>query len=202
MPQDLSAVPWPVHTDRLTIRPMTVDDLPGMFDIRSRPGVSEWLPTLPTDRDAFVERLTDPQKLSATLALELDGVLIGDLFLLIGSPWAQAEIADQAKDTQAEIGWAVAPEHAGRGYATEAAAALLRICFEHLGLRRVKALCFAENVASWRIMEKLGMRREEYSVAESLHRSGRWLDGVGYAILADEWQDRAGTARDHRTARA
>jgi RimJ/RimL family protein N-acetyltransferase len=84
----------------------------------------------------------------------------------------------------------VAPEHAGRGYASEAAAALLGICFDHLALRRVKAMCFADNVASWRIMEKLGMRREEYSVAESLHRSGRWLDGISYAILADEWRVR------------
>jgi RimJ/RimL family protein N-acetyltransferase len=39
-------------------------------------------------------------------------------------------------------------------------------------------------------MQKLRMRREEYSVAESLHRSGRWLDGVGYAILAAEWRAR------------
>lgn len=188
MPQDLSAVDWPVHTARMAIRPCTVDDLPALFEIRRRPEVSEWLPTLPTDRDAFVERLSDPDRLAVTLALELDGELIGDLYLSIGEPWAQAEVAEQAKGTQAELGWIIAPEHAGRGLATEAAAELMRICFEDLGLRRVVALCFADNVASWRIMEKLGMRREEHSVAESLHRSGRWLDGMGYGLLADEWR--------------
>ena len=125
-----------------------------------------------------------------TLALELDGELIGDLYLNIGEPWSQAEVAEQAKGTQAELGWVVAPEHGGRGLATEAAAELMRICFEDLGLRRVVALCFADNVASWRIMEKLGMRREEHSRAESLHRSGRWLDGMGYGLLAEEWRAR------------
>lgn len=190
MPQDLGPVAWPVHTARLTIRPCTVEDLPALFEIRRRPEVAEWLPTLPTDRDAFVERLSDPERLAVTLALELDGELIGDLYLNIGEPWAQAEVADQVKGTQAELGWVVVPEHGGRGLATEAAAELMRICFEELGLRRVVALCFADNVASWRIMEKLGMRREEHSLAESLHRSGRWLDGMRYALLADEWRAR------------
>jgi RimJ/RimL family protein N-acetyltransferase len=37
-------------------------------------------------------------------------------------------------------------------------------------------------------MEKLGMRRELYAVRESLHRTGEWLDGAGYALLADEWR--------------
>jgi RimJ/RimL family protein N-acetyltransferase len=51
----------------------------------------------------------------------------------------------------------------------------------------VTANCFADNVASWRLMERVGMRRELHAVRESLHRSGKWLDGLGYALLADEW---------------
>ena len=66
---------------------------------------------------------------------------------------------------------------------------LLRICFEDLGLRRVFAQCFADNVPSWRLMERVGMRREEHAVRESLHRSGEWLDGLRYALLAEEWRD-------------
>ena len=50
------------------------------------------------------------------------------------------------------------------------------------------ANCFADNTSSWRLMERLGMRRELHTVNESLHRSGQWLDGFGYALLADEWR--------------
>jgi len=188
MPQDLSAVAWPVRTERLTIRPSTAEDADAMFDIRRLPEVADWLPILPTDRESWRERFADPEKLAVTLALELNGQVIGDLYLSVTDAWGQVEVADQVKNTQAEIGWVVAPEHGGKGYGTEGAAELLRICFEDLGLRRVKALCFADNVASYRIMEKLGMRREEYAVRDSLHRTRGWLDGMTYAILVDEWR--------------
>ena len=106
----------------------------------------------------------------------------------ISDAWAQSDVAEQAKGVQAEIGWALDPAYAGQGLATEAAAELVRICFEDLGLRRVKALCFADNKPSWRLMERLGMRREEYAVQDSLHRTKGWLDGMTYALLADEWR--------------
>ncbi len=89
---------------------------------------------------------------------------------------------------QAELGWVLDPEHTGHGYATEAVRGLLRLCFDDLGLRRVTAVCFADNEASWRLMERVGMRRELHTVRDSLHRSGEWLDGLGYALLADEWR--------------
>ena len=187
MPQDLSAVPWPVRTARLSIRPADVQDLAEVFRVRAQPAVSEWLPTEPSDVDAFVTRLAQPELLTRTLVMELEGRLVGDLYLAVGNAWAQAEVADRARDTQAEIGWVVEPQHAGIGIATEAAGGLLQICFGELGLRRVTAASYADNVASWRVMEKLGMRREGYHVAESLHRSGRWLDTVTYALLAEEW---------------
>jgi RimJ/RimL family protein N-acetyltransferase len=192
MPQDLSAVRWPVRTERLTIRPAVAEDADAMFDIRSRPEVGEWLPILPTDRSAWAERFVEPDRLTATLAVEIGGEVAGDLYLRVTDAWAQAEVEDQAKNTQAEIGWVLAPEHGGQGYATEGARELLRICFEDLGLRRVVALSFADNIASRRIMEKIGMRQEEHAVRDSLHRSGKWLDGVGYAILAGEWRGGAG----------
>ena len=106
-----------------------------------------------------------------------------------------------AQAVQADLGWTLHPDHTGRGFATEALEAALRICFDELGLRRVTADCFAVNERSWRLMERIGMRRETHSVRDSLHRSGAWLDGFGYALLADEWRAavaaRAGTnARD------
>jgi len=118
--------------------------------------------------------------------VELGGRIIGDFMLKVEDAWAQAEVADQARDTQAELGWVLDPAHTGHGYATEAVRELLRHCFRDLGLRRVTANCFLDNDTSWRLMERVGMRRELHAIRESLHRSGRWLDTVGYAILEEE----------------
>ena len=74
------------------------------------------------------------------------------------------------------------------------------MCFEDLGLRRVTANCFADNESSWRLMERVGMRREMHTVSESLHRSGAWLDGLGYALLADEWRTRVADGTTARVA--
>ena len=193
MPHDLptpslTAVDWPVRTARLTIRPATADDAEATWRIRRIPEVSHWLTRTADDRERYTRNFADPDRLSKTLVIERDGVVVGDLMLLVEDAWAQTEVADRARGVQAELGWVVDPAHAGQGYATEAATALLRICFEDLGLRRVIAQCFADNVASWRLMEKLGMRRETHTVRESLHRSGEWLDGYAYAMLAEEWR--------------
>jgi len=190
MPQDLSPVDWPVRTERLTIRPAGVDDAEATWRIRSIPEVSHWLTREAYDRERYARNFADPERLAKTLVVERDGVVVGDLMLSVEDGWAQAEVADRARGVQAELGWVIDPAHAGQGFATEAARALLRICFEDLGLRRVIAQCFADNVASWRLMEKLGMRRETHSVRESLHRRGEWLDGFAYAILAEEWRER------------
>jgi RimJ/RimL family protein N-acetyltransferase len=71
------------------------------------------------------------------------------------------------------------------------------VCFEHLGMRRIEAGAFAANEPSWRLMERVGMRRESYSVKESLHRDLGWVDGVLYAMLADEWYERRATQEAH-----
>ncbi|MCC3291729.1 MULTISPECIES: GNAT family N-acetyltransferase [unclassified Arthrobacter] len=183
-------VRWPVTTPRLTIRPAVLEDLPQVFEYRRKPEVAQWLTAQPTDVDTFVERLGQPEQLAAIFVVEHAGTLVGDLYLVRQDAWAQKEIEVLARGTQAEIGYVIAPEYAGRGYASEAVAELVRICFEELGLRRVVAECFADNTASWRVMEKTGMRREGRSRQGSLHRSGRWLDDLRYALLADEWRGR------------
>jgi RimJ/RimL family protein N-acetyltransferase len=113
--------------------------------------------------------------------------MVGDLYLSLSDAWAQAEVQDRTVDAQAEIGWALDPAYQGRGLAFEAARRLLALCFEDLRVHRVTAICFADNVASWRMMEKLGMRREAHTVQDSLHRERGWLDGFTYALLAGEW---------------
>lgn len=182
------AVTWPARTNRLTLRPATRDDLESTWQYRRLESVSRWLTRAPATLEEYRSQFEDSESLAKTLVVELDEEVIGDLMLQVHDAWAQAEIAEQARGVQAELGWVLHPDHAGHGYATEAVRELIRLCFEDLGLRRVTANCFAANDASWRLMERVGMRRELYTVGESLHRSGEWLDGMGYALLADEWR--------------
>jgi RimJ/RimL family protein N-acetyltransferase len=185
-------IAWPVPTQRLTLRPAEETDVETTWRFRRLDDVARWITFAPETLEGYRAKFLEPERLAKTLVIELDGVVVGDLMLAVGDAWAQHEVAEQAKAVEAEIGYVLDPSYGGRGYATEAVEALLRLCFEDLGLRRVTANCFADNVASWRLMERLGMRREVHTLRESLHRSGAWLDGMGYALLADEWRARRG----------
>lgn len=188
MPKTLTDLPWPRRTDRLVLRLSTPADEAAVFAYRSLPEVSEWLTGLDDDREQFAKKFADPEWAARTLLLEHDGAVIGDVMVKVQDAWAQAERTDEAKNVEAELGWVLSPGAAGNGFAAEAATELLRICFDDLGLRRVVAICFADNDRSWRLMERLGMRRESAMKADSLHRSGEWVDSYTYAVLADEWR--------------
>lgn len=179
---------WPLRTQRLTIRPATVGDCEATWAFRRLPEVGEWITRAPTTLEDYRGQFESPEYLDKTLVVLRGDEVVGDLMLKVEDAWSQAEVADRARGVQAELGWVLHPAHSGQGYATEAVRALIGFCFTELGLRRVTANSFADNVASWRLMERLGMRRELYAVRESLHRSGEWLDGIGYAVLADEWR--------------
>jgi RimJ/RimL family protein N-acetyltransferase len=183
-------IDWPVRTRRLAIRPVTPDDLPRLYEIRSQPTVTQWLTGRTTSYDDYVERYGSPERLATTLVVLHDDHVVGDLMLQVESPWSQFEARAEAENTQVALGWCIDPAYTGRGYATEACAELLRICFEDLGLRRAVAGAFADNAASVRVMEKLGMRIETRTRQGSLHRELGWLDGVEAAILAEEWSSK------------
>jgi RimJ/RimL family protein N-acetyltransferase len=185
------ALERPLHTQRLTLRPATPQDAEATWSFRRLESVAQWLTGTPTDFEAYRTVFLEPARLATTVVVERDDgdgrAVIGDLMLRREDAWAQTEVADRATGTQAELGWVLDPRWTGRGYATEAVRELLRYCFEDLGVRRVVAGCFSDNAASWRLMERVGMRRETHAVRDSLHRSGAWLDSFVYAVLADEW---------------
>ncbi len=94
---------------------------------------------------------------------------------------------------QAEIGWIFNPEFSDKGYATEAARALLDAAFSEIGFHRVFARLDAENVASANVSRRLGMRQEALLVESDMRLSA--LDGEGvfgsemvFAILRREWE--------------
>ena len=184
----LDDLTWPVRTDRLAVRRLGDADVAATWQYRRLAEVNRWLPYAPETLDDYAVLFTDADRRARTLVVELDGVVVGDLSLRLMDGWAQREVAGAATSCEAELGWALDPSYGGRGFATEAVEGLLGICFERLALRRVTAGCFADNVPSWRLMERVGMRRELHAVAESLHRDLGWVDGYGYALLADEWR--------------
>ena len=181
----------PLHTQRLTLRPATADNADPTWKYHRLEAVNEWLTGCPADLDGYRELFSEPARLATSVIVTLGhdptAPIIGDLMLRRADSWAQLDVADQTRGTQAQLGWVLDPAYTGHGYATEAVLKLLRHCFQVLGVRRVTANCFLDDHTSWRLMERVGMRRELHAVRDSLHRSGRWLDTVGYAILEEEW---------------
>jgi RimJ/RimL family protein N-acetyltransferase len=186
-----SVLERPLHTERLTLRSATSEDAEGTWTYRRLKSVNEWLTGCPADLDGYRNLFTERARLATTVIVTLGhdaaAPTIGDFMLRREDAWAQLDVAGQAHNTQAELGWVLDPDHTGHGYATEAVRELLRYCFQDLGLRRITAYCFLDNDTSLSLMERVGMRRELHAVRESLHRSGQWLDTVGYAILKDDW---------------
>lgn len=179
---------WPVRTPRLTIRPATAADWDATWRFRRLPAVARWLTAAPTDAHAYRRAFEDPVSLAKTLVVLSGPTVVGDLMVQVQDAWTQAEVAVHGRRAEAELGWAFHPDHHGQGLATEAVAAVVRTCFEDLGVRRIVATCFAANQASWRLMERLHMRREGHEVGVGLHRTEGWLDAYTYALLADEWR--------------
>ena len=186
----LADLDWPLQTERLLLRPLTHDDVDAIWAYRGIASVNQWTGGHPVSREELAEHFLTEDRVASTVVIEHASEIIGDLMIEVGDGWAQREVADAARRSQVTLGWTLAEPHQGHGFATEAIGEVLRICFEDLGVRRVIAEAFLANEPSWRLMERLGMRREAVHVADSLHRDHGWLDGVFYAILADEWRAR------------
>lgn len=186
-PQALAPA-YPVVTDRLTLRPFDpVADVDPMHAYRSRDDVCRWAPIVPSTREQVAERLRNPALVRSVLEQEGDilslavernddRTMIGDVLLF----WRSAA------HRQGEVGWTTNPEVQGRGYATEAAAALVEVAFRDLGLHRVTARIDARNEPSMAVARKLGMRHEGSSVECQLLK-GEWVTLTEWAVLEQEW---------------
>lgn len=89
-----------------------------------------------------------------------------------------------------EIGWIIHPNYQGRGYASEAALAFIIHAFRYLKMHRIISRCAAINTASWKVMEKIGLRKEAHFVMSLPHGEKEWLDEFFYATLRQDWLDK------------
>ena len=199
-------LPWipdyPIETDRLVLRPHRHGDLPDLMRYHSDPEVVRYIPWPVRDeeqtREALAKRVEQGRVLEPgqwlVLAVELPGRagdpadpahpsrVIGEVLLKY----------DSEEHGRGELGYAMAADVGGRGYATEAARAVLALAFDRFGLHRVVAELDGRNTASARLLERLGMRLEARHVSATWFK-GEWTDDLIYAITEDEWRDRTRT---------
>jgi RimJ/RimL family protein N-acetyltransferase len=176
-----------LRTERLELRPVRDEDVDRILEYRNRPEVTRWLLRTEVDpgsfRAAWRRAAEDPDDHS--VAVVLDGVVIGTVLLDVEDGMGQPGMPPR---TEARLGYIFDPVYGGQGYATEAVSAMVAYAFDRLGVRRITAGCFADNLASVGLLEKMGMRREQHGVGDSWHAELGWVDGYTYALLAEEWR--------------
>ena len=180
---------WPQETARLVVRPAVPSDAETTWAFHKLPQVAQWITSAWDHLADYRKSFLIPERIQTRLVVELEGRVMGDVMVQPVDAWTQREVSALGKNLEAELGWAFDPHFSGHGLATEAIKRVIELCFTDLGLRRVTARCFADNEPSWRLMERLGMRREAHLVAAALHRERGWLDGYGYALCAEECAD-------------
>ena len=178
---------YPVETSRLTLRPHRPTDLEDLLAFHSDPEVVRFLPWPVRDRAATEAALagkldqavlTEPgQWLVLAVELRETGTVIGEVLL----KWTSAE------HRQGELGFAFGRAFHGKGYAAEAATAMLRLGFEQLDLHRVEATCLDDNQASARLLRRLGFTQEARFV-DNAWFEGAWAGKLVFGLTAERWQ--------------
>jgi RimJ/RimL family protein N-acetyltransferase len=176
----------PLKTLRLILRPFQEPDLAAFTAYRSDPEVAHYqsweAPFSPAQAAVYLEEMVQAHPgmpgewYSFAIERQSDLGIIGDCAFQVLSN----------DPLQAQIGYTLAREHWKKGYAAEAVQGLLDYLFEEFNLHRITATCDAENTASFRLLERVGMRREAHFI-ENIWFKGSWGSEYVYAILRSEW---------------
>ena len=175
-----------INTSRLLIRPFQEQDGQALFDYLSNPKVYRFEPGEPVSlaqaRDLAAERSQGTDFWA--VILKSTQVLVGHLYFKQTEP---------KKFMTWELGYIFNPAYHHNGYAAESARALIQYGFAHFGIHRIVAYCNPENTASWKLLERIGMRREGCFKKKAFFRTAEdgsplWFDAFAYAILKEEIQ--------------
>ena len=147
-----------IRTDRLLMRRWRDEDREPFAELNADPAVMEHYQGLtPRDRsDAFIDRIEAwwDEHGWGLWAIEVPGVAP---FIGYTGLWPADYVTGQP---MVEVGWRLAHEHWGNGYVTEAANEALRFGFEDVGLDEIVSFTVPQNERSWRVMERIGLRRD------------------------------------------
>jgi [ribosomal protein S5]-alanine N-acetyltransferase len=175
-----------LETERLIIREFKRSDLSSVQLYAEDPVVArymDWGPNTERQTREFIDvaisfaKEKPRRNFEFAMTLKENGELIGGCGLRVVHSLNQT----------AEIGYVLNREFWKRGFALEAANAVINYGFEDLKLHRLCARCDARNLASARVMERGGMRREGHFLRDTLIKND-WRDTFFYAILRDEWE--------------
>jgi RimJ/RimL family protein N-acetyltransferase len=188
MPSTLWAPDYPIATARLDLRPHRSSDFDDLMRFHTDPEVVRYIPwpvrTPEQVRAALASRthqgvVTGPGEwLVLAMELRAERRVIGEVLLKF----------DSDTDSRGELGYAMARDVEGNGYATEAAGTMLDLAFTRFGLHRVVARLDARNGSSARLLGRLGMRQEAHLREDEWFKE-QWTDTLVFAMLADEWRE-------------
>jgi ribosomal-protein-alanine N-acetyltransferase len=176
-----------IITARLKIREFTANDYAALRDMDSREEFNLYERGVTSEDDtrrSLEESISSQIEIPRTMYRLAITVLPVDMVkgvIKISSLYANIR--------EWEVGWAVHPDEWNQGYATEAARSMIDWAFREQNVHRVVAFCHADNIASVRVMEKLGMHRDG-RLRETRWLDGTWWDEYVYAILDKEWNIR------------
>jgi RimJ/RimL family protein N-acetyltransferase len=173
-----------LRSDRLRLRPLQRGDAEALAAYRSDPEVARYqswdVPFSLRDAHALIDDVATsdagrPGWFQWAIEPIEGGAIVGDIGVNL--------LED---GLQAEIGYTIAPAVQRRGYASEGVSRMLEHLLVERGLHRVRAECDSRNIASLRLLERVGFRREGH-LRSSTWSKGEWCDDYLYALLAEEW---------------
>lgn len=174
-----------LETSRLFLRKFADHDWKDLYEYLSDESVVKFEPY-----DTYTEEMCKQEAVRRSQDDAFWAVCLKENHKVIGNVYFDQQIPKEFMTW--EIGFVFNPEYGSQGYATEACLEVMRYAFEDLGAHRIIGLCDPENTASWRLLERLHMRREGYFQKPAFFERGQdgkplWHDAYQYSILEDEW---------------
>jgi ribosomal-protein-alanine N-acetyltransferase len=179
---------------RVLLRPLKGNDFDAWHEVRTRS--RDWLePWEPLPEPGAPDPVTDHEAFRARCGAwerqrHFDSAYGFGMFLLDGTFIGEVSLGSVQRGPfqSAFVGYWVDSAYAGQGLMPEAVAVIMRHGYEDLGLHRIEAAIVPRNIASRRVVEKIGMR-EEGLAERFLQIRGVWEDHVRYAMTREEWDD-------------